>query len=452
MSAAAWESGVGRLGAGPTVPLSTLILREHGAGLGWRGWGRVRQADRAPATALFARAQEHGLLPGAPVMLTLAPAGQDPVRWWPSILTDLEVRCGAEAVPAVFVRVADPLTYLGDRPVHAVFEGRSPGQIVIGALARPAGAGGEDGLLRFAHPTLPTVHADERVREDLARVPCAIARGEPLLEFVRRFLGEIGVGIAIRGLASGEVRMELSDGTGEPDGDGDTDDVVRLAASFEPETGEGILSVRRLMVEEPSPPDSPGSVAGNWFPRLSARSESPGIQGGGRVALTNDAVADTRAWRVLAVTHRLADRAYVNVSFLERQGASNHAVLAGDAPGPRTRTAAVDSDGSDRDAAVTIDADGALPVRLAGDPGSAVRLPYLVPSAGAVHGFAPACCRGDRVRVRMHGPLRAEIVGALWGEALAPDEDATGSAQAMHIAPGLGAAFLPAGSVPEIAG
>ena len=452
MSAAAWESGVGRLGAGPTVPLATLILREHRAGLGWRGWGRVRQADRAPAAALFARAQEHGLVPGAPVMLTLSPAGQDPVRWWPSILTDLEARCGAEAVPAVYVRLADPLTCLGDRPLHAVFEGRSPGQIVIGALARSAGAGGEDGPLRFAHPSFPTVHADERVREDLARVPCAIAQGEPLIEFVRRFLAGIGVGIAIRGLASGEVRMELSDGTDEPGGDGDTDGAVRLAASFELETGEGILSVRRLMAEGSPPPGAPGSDAGDWSPRLSARSEASGLRGGGSVALTSDAVADTRAWRVLAVTHRLAERAYVNVSLLERHGARNHAVPAGDAPRPSTRTAAVDADGSDRAAAVAIDADGALPVRFAGDPGSTVRLPFLVPSAGAVHGFAPACSRGDRVRVRMHGPLRAEIVGALWSEALAPDEEARGSAQAMHIAPGLGAAFFPAGSVPEIAG
>ena len=452
MSAAAWESGVGRLGAGPAVPLATLVLREHGAGLGWRAWGRVRQADHAPAAALFARAQEHGLLPGAPVMLTLSPAGQDPVRWWPSILTDLEARCGAESVPAVYVRLADPLTYLGDLPLHAVFEGRSPGQIVIGALARPAGVGGEDGPLRFAHPSLPTLHADERVREDLARVPCAIAQGEPMLEFVRRVLGEIGVGIVIRGLATGEVRMELSDGAGEPDGNGDADGAVRLAASFEPETGEGTLSVRRLMAEVPSPPDAPGSDAGDWFPRLSARSEAPGIRGGGRVVLTNDAVADTRAWRVLAVTHRLAERAYANVSFLERYGASNNAVRAGDAPWPRTRTAAVDADGSDRAAVVAIDADGVLPVRLAGDPGSAVRLPYLVPSAGAVHGFVPVCCGGDRVRVRVHGPLRAEIVGALWSEALTPDEEARGSAHAMHIAPGLGAAFFPAGSVSEMAG
>ena len=112
----------------------------------------------------------------------------------------------------------------------------------------------------------------------------------------------------------------------------------------------------------------------------------------------------------------------------------------------------MDEGGSDSGAPVAVDADGRLRVRLASDPRSAVRLAYVVPSAGAVHGFAPACCRGDRVRVRVHGPLRAEIVGALWSEALAPDEEARGSAQAMHIAPGLGAAFHPAGSVPEMSG
>ena len=464
MSAAAWESGVGRLGAGPTVPLARLILREHWAGFGWSGWGRVRQADRAPAAALFARAQEHGLVPGAPVMLTLSPAGGGPVRSWPSILTDLEVRSGPDDVPAVFVRLADPLTHLGARPLHAVFEERSPGQIVIGSLARVAGARAEDGPLRFAHPSLPDVCADERVCEDLARVPCAIACGEPLLEFVRRFLAEIGVRIGVRGLASGEVRMELSDGAGAPDGD--PDDAVRLAASFAPETGEGILNVRRLRVENVSPdphrpppgdPEggegvgAPGSVAGGPVPRLSARSEAPGIRGGGRVELTNEAVADTREWRVLAVTHRLADRAYANVGFLERYGASPGVAPAAGGPPPRTLTAAVDESGSGSGAPVAVDADGRLRVRLASDPRSALRLPYVVPCAGAVHGFAPACCRGDRVRVRVHGPLRAEIVGALWSEALAPDEEARGAAHAMHIAPGLGAAFHPAGSVPEMA-
>ena len=450
MSAAAWESGVGRLGAGPTVPLASLLLREHGAGFGWRGWGRVRQADRAPAAGLFARAQEHGLVPGAPVMLTLSPAGGGPARSWPSILTDLEVRSRTDDVPAVFVRVADPLTHLGARPLHAVFEERSPGQILIGSLARAAGAGGEDGPLRFAHPSLPIVRAEERVREDVARVACALACGEPLIEFVRRFLAELGVRIGVRGLASGEVRVELADGAGAPDGD--ADDTVRLGASFAPETGEGVLRVRRILVEGPPPPGGPGSVAGAPVPRLSVRSEAPGIRGGGRIELTGEAVADTREWRVLAVTHRLADRAYENVSFLEGYGASPGVAPVAGGPPPRTLTAAVDEGGSDSGSPVAVDADGRLRVRLAGDPRSALRLTYVVPSAGAVHGFAPACCRGDRVRVRVHGPLRAEIVGALWSEALAPDEEARGAAHAMHIAPGLGAAFHAAGSVPEMSG
>ena len=458
MSATAWESGVGRLGTGPAVPLSTLVLREHRAGLGWRGWGRVRQAARASAVALFARAQEHGLVPGAPIMLTLSPAGGGPVRSWPSVLTDLAVRCGAGGVPAVFVRIADPLTHLGARPLHAAFEGRSPGEIVIGCVARAAGTEVGDGPLRFAHPALPTVSADERLGKDFERIACAIACGEPMLDFVRRLLEEIEVAIAVRGLASGEVRVELADGAGAPHGD--TDDAVRLATSFAPETGEGILRVRRIVVEEPSPPGSTdgrasdgsaGSDSHKWVPLLSARSEAPEIRAGGRVELTDGPVAETQKWRVLAVTHRLADRAYENAVFLERSGASSRVAPAAGEPAPRTLTAAVDEDGSDPGAPVAVDAEGRLRVRLASDPGAAVRLPCVVPSAGAVHGFAPACCRGDRVRVRVHAPLRAEIAGALWSEALAPDEETRGAAQEMRAAPGLGAAFHPAGSVSEVA-
>ena len=457
MSARAWESGVGRLGTGPAVPLATLVVREHGAGLGWRGWGRVRQADRSSAIALFARAQEHGLVPGAPVMLTLSPVGGGPVRSWPSVLTDLVVRCGAGGVPAVFARVADPLTHLGARPLHAAFEERSPGEIVLGCLARVAGTEVEDGPLRFAHPDLPTVSAKERLGEDVKRIACAIAGGEPMLEFVRRLLGELGVAIAVRGLASGEVRVDLTDGAGAPDGD--ADDTVRLAASFGSETREGTLGVRRLAVEEPPPPGStdgrasdgsPGSDSHKWVPLLSARSEAPGIRAGGRVELTNGVVADTRVWRVLAATHRLADRAYENVIILERSGASPRVATAAGEPPPRTLTATVDEDGSDPGAPVAVDATGRLRIRLASDPGAAVHLPCVVPSAGAVHGFAPACCRGDRVRVRVHGPLRAEIAGARWSEALAPDEETRGAAQALRLAPGLGAAFHRAGSVPEM--
>ena len=462
MSASAWESGLGRLGAGPAVPLAALLLREHGAGLGWRGWGRVRQADRASAPALFARAQEHGLVPGAPVMLTLSPAGGGPVWSWPSVLTDLVVRSGDGDgdVPAVCVRIADPLTHLGAHPLHAVFEGRSPGQIVIGCLARAAGAGVEDGPLRFAHPAFPTVSAAERLGEDFEPIGCALACGEPVLAFVRRLLGEVGVAIAVRGLASGEVRVELADGAGAPDGN--TDDAVRLAASFAAETGEGTLQVRRLAVEGPSPPGSTegrkpdggtGSGTGtkDWVPRLSARSEAPGIRAGGRVELTGGPVAERRAWRVLAATHRLADRAYENVNFLEPYGASPLIAPAAGEPSPRTLTAAVDEDGSDPAAPVAVDATGRLRMRLASDPGAAVRLPCIVPSAGAVHGFAPAFCRGDRVRVRVNGPLRVEVAGALWSEALAPDEETRGATQAMRLAPGLGAAFHPPGNVPEMA-
>ena len=464
MSASAWESGVGRLGTGPAVPLAALLLREHGAGLGWRGWGRVRQADRASAPALFARAQEHGLVPGAPVMLTLSPAGGGPVRSWPSVLTDLVVRSGDGDgdVPAVCVRIADPLTHLGAHPLHAVFEGRSPGQIVIGCLARAAGAGVEDGPLRFAHPAFPTVSAAERLGEDFEPIGCALACGEPMLEFVRRLLGEVGVAIAVRGLASGEVRVELADGAGAPDGN--TGDAVRLAASFAAETGEETLQVRRLAVEGPARPGSTegrksdggtgtGTDTGTkgWVPRLSARSEAPGIRAGGRVELTGGPVAETHEWRVLAATHRLADRAYENVSFLEPYGAGPLIAPAAGEPSPRTLTAAVDEDGSDPGAPVAVDAKGRLRMRLASDPGAAVRLPCIVPSAGAVHGFAPAFCRGDRVRVRVNGPLRVEVAGALWSEALAPDEETRGAAQAMRIAPGLGAAFHPPENVPEMA-
>ena len=506
----AYESAVGRLGTGPIVPLATLVLREH-AGFGWSGWGRVRQADEGSAAALFARAQEHGLVPGAPVLVSLSPAGEGPVRSWPSILTDLEVLSNAGAVPAVLVRLADPLAHLGTRPLYGAFAGRSPGQILAGCLARAAGVAREDGSLRIAHPSFPTVRIRERVREDLARLPYAIASGEPLLGFIRSLLRAIGVRLAVRGLASGEIRVELTDRTQQPDAS--ASDAVRLAAMFEARTGEGVLSVRRLLVETtpgtgtammnpdpilspglspilspglsrgPSPdveigsgamggaasggpgdPNPPlheeggldellrgrGAIAA--APRMLALSEEPALQGDGRVELTHETVAGARAWRVLAVTHRLADRGYRNASLLEEDGVDLDADGAMDGPPPRTLTGFVGDEGSEDGAPVPIDPRGRIPVRLACEAKTVVRLPFVLSSAGAVHGFAPACCQGDRVRVRVHGPLLAEIEGAVWSEALSAGEEARGAAQAMEIAAGLGVAFHPAAVASELAG
>ncbi len=483
MSAVAWESGVGRLGTGPIVPLAALVLREHAAGLGWSGWGRVRQADRASTAALFARAQEHGLVPGSPVILSLSPAGEGPVRSWPSILTDLEVRSGTDTAPTVFVRVADPLTHLGTRPLFGVFSALSPARIVVECLARAAGAGAAAGSLQFSHPSFPTVRARERVGEDLEDVPCAIASGEPLLDFIRRFLDGIGARIVVQGLASGEIELDLTD-RGEERTRGTTG-AVRLCASFEARLGRGTLSVRRLIVERapgrgsqsaaeasttneaaggPQGPSGPpsgedgrqerlgGPGANGSVSRAFALSEAPGIRGGGRIELTHEAVAGTREWRVLATTHRLADRGYRNESFLEQYDSSPRADRLAGWPSPRTLTGVVDEDGLEEGAPVPVDARGRIPVRLSCDARTAVRLPFILPSAGAVHGFAPACCRGDRVRVRVHGPLRAEIEGARWSEARAPDEVARGSAQAMQADTGLGVAFHPAERIAEIVG
>ena len=458
MSAIAYECGVAGLGTGPNVPLAELDLREHTAGLGWSGWGRVRQADRSSAAALFARAQAHGLVPGAPVVLSLSPAGRDPARTWPSILTELEVRSGADAPPAVFVRFADPLTHLAARPLYGVFTDCTPGGILAGSLARAAAATAEPGALRVAHPSLPILDIRERAWEKGGRIAYAIAGGEPLLAFVRRVLDETGVRLAVRGLASGTIRLDLTDDAEERGRN--ADGAVRLAASFEPRTAPGTLVVRGLCAAVGSgrPPAevrraqrSDGARASGWVARAHAVSEEPGLRAGGRVELTRGAVADTRTWRVVSVTHRLADRGYANECLLESPGSSQDCEPASHHRAPRTLTGTVHEAGSSDGDVVPVDARGRIPVRLVCDERAVVRLPFVVPAAGGVHGFAPACCEGDRVRVLVHGPFRAEVRGALWSEALTPDEEARGAALAVHVAPGLGVAFNAADRIAELA-
>lgn len=451
MSAIAYECGVAGLGTGPRVPLAELDLREHPAGLGWSGWGRVRQADRSSAATLFARAQAHGLVPGAPVVLSLSPAGRGPVRTWPSILTELEVRPGADAPPAVLVRFADPLTHLAVRPVYGVFADCTPGGILAGSLARAAAATAEPGSLRVAHPSLPILDLRERAHEKGGRIAYAIAGGEPLLAFIRRVLDETGVRLAVRGLASGTIRMDLTDDAEERSRN--ANGTVRLAASFEPRTAPGTLVVRGLGAAcGPRPDGTPdGARESGWVGRTHAASEEPGLRAGGRVELTRGAVADTRTWRIVSVSHRLADRGYVNECLLESHGSSQSLEPVSDDPAPRTVTGTVHEEGTSDGAVVPVDARGRIPVRLACDARAVVRLPFVVPAAGGVHGFAPACCEGDRVRVLVHGPFRAEVRGALWSEALIPDEDAGDAALAVHAASGLGVAFNAADRIAELA-
>jgi len=448
VSAVAWECGVAALGTGPSVPLAELNLREHATGLGWSGWGRIRQADRSPAAVLFGRAQAHGLLPGAPVVISLSPAGRDPARTWPSILTELEVRSGADDPPAVFVRFADPLNHLAARSLYGAFADCTPGEILAGSLARAATA--EPGSLRVAHPSLPVLDIRECAGEKGARIAYAIAGGEPLLAFVRRLLDETGIRLAVLGLASGTIRMDLTDDAGEPGRD--ADGAVRLAASFASRTAPGTLGVRGLSAEcGPCAERSDGAGETGWVVRAHAVSEEAGLRAGGCVELTGGAVADTRTWRIVSVSHRLADRGYRNESRLESHAPSRSFEPAGRDPAPRVLTGTVHEEGSRAGAVVPVDTNGRIPVQLACDPGSVVRLPFVVPMAGGVHGFAPACCEGDRVRIRVCGPFQAEVRGALWSEALAPGEELRSASLALHAAPGLGVSFNTTDRTAELA-
>ena len=227
---------------------------------------------------------------------------------------------------------------------------------------------------------------------------------------------------------------------------------VRLAASFEPRTAPGALVVRGLSAASGARAERSDSAReSEWVARAQAASEEPGLRAGGRVELIRGAVADTRTWRVVSVSHRLADRGYMNECLLESHGSSQDSEPASHDPAPRILTGTVHEEGSSDGAVVPVDARGRIPVRLACDARAVVRLPFVVPAAGDVHGFAPACCEGDRVRVLVHGPFRAEVRGALWSEALTPDEEARGAALAVHAAPGLGVAFNAADRIAELA-
>ena len=201
---------------GVVVPALTVMVEERRGG-GWSGVARVNPR-MASAEAAFQTLLRDGLTPGSAilVMLVLPPGSRyegTVVRSWPSVVTSVSTRwwrSDDEAFAGITFR--DPLSYIRSRPIWAAFADCSLGEILGGVLSNASGGDGRPTREPVLSGISTVVRIRESLRNDIGKVPYAIAVGEPMGHWLRRIFGRLGVRIEMRGDADGRLLVELNDG------------------------------------------------------------------------------------------------------------------------------------------------------------------------------------------------------------------------------------------------
>ena len=203
-----WSSAV--------FPGLTLMLNEDRGG-GWSGTVRVNPREVLPESALQTLLHD-GFVPGTALTVRLVIAGHTghtgtPVRIWPSVLTSVNVTGSTDAGDPDSVCVVtfrDPLTYLRGRPVWAAYVDRPLGEMLGGILSAVTGGNGEP-TRNPVLPGLPIVRIKEELRKEIARIPYAVAVGEPFGYWINRVCGRLGVRLEMLGDLTGTFQLWLRD-------------------------------------------------------------------------------------------------------------------------------------------------------------------------------------------------------------------------------------------------
>ena len=485
---------------GSSVEIGSFVLSE----LRGRGWiGYMIPASGAGSLSAGVELPDW-LKPGRAVRLRLSGGG---TRSWVSVVTSVTVMLRVQyyrilmddtpecrEFPSVreivegaygelddlvrFISVADPLSFLWDRPVWDVFRDCSAGELLGGAMSLAGGGDGRPTLTPFADlPDLPRVRIREIGLSEAAQSvqPYVIATGESLGDLLGSVLGPFGIRIEMRESATEEIVIELhtqapSTSAGnlvrmalESGGDARDDNAIvhsLSAAGFGEDHRTGVLDP---LADEPSRVGEAsvvGSVLSTDLPagaateRLDlmreARSDATALQvdvdtraagmlPGKVVRFTNQTIERTRDWQVTFVLHLYGPTGnYRNHSGLSR------AEVALRTPPPPDRapvvvSAMVNEAETERDETLVRDEFGRIPLtcifsgeawRLlpsdaddestpaSTEPEGPVRvnLSLIEPLAGGMHGFLPAHREGDYCRVLVHDPFHAEVLGFVYDE------------------------------------
>ena len=201
---------------GLVLPILTLMLTEERGG-GWSGTIHVNPRRSSPEDALQTLMAD-GLVPGTAVTVKLVIAGSTgytgtSVRIWPSMVTT--VNCtGSSDVHSTdalcVVTFRDPVTYLRNRPIWTAFADCPLGEMLGGALSVAAGGDGQPTRMPIL-PGLPAIQIEEHLRDELAKIPYAIAAGDPFGYWLNRVFGRLGTRIELLGEPSGILKASVLD-------------------------------------------------------------------------------------------------------------------------------------------------------------------------------------------------------------------------------------------------
>ncbi len=198
------------------VPLAGLDLDES-FGTGWIGKAHLylyaTQGKRIGIEQMLRNVIDAGLSTAEPALISLASDDAASVRRsWPSVITAITPYQPQDSITdaACELAVADPITYLSERPIWGAYRTCSLGRIVGGALSLAAGGDGKPTLTPIL-TGLPTVRIVEDFRQALNQLAYAIATGQTLREWLNDLFGMLGVRFQLAGQKDGTVEVTLSD-------------------------------------------------------------------------------------------------------------------------------------------------------------------------------------------------------------------------------------------------
>ena len=135
------------------------------------------------------------------------------IRAWPSMIHSIVPVDNPDSLFATscVVKLMDPVTFLGTRPIWGAYRACSVGRMVGGALSLAAGGDGKP-KLQVNLPGFPPMTVVERFREDLEEIPYAIAAGQPLAVWLYDTLALLGLRMELVGYGDGQIVIFLKDG------------------------------------------------------------------------------------------------------------------------------------------------------------------------------------------------------------------------------------------------
>lgn len=460
----AFVQGLSREGLA-RVPAWEVMLVERASG-GWSGALTIRPAPDSRGPVLDA-AVDAGLAPGQSCMVVLTTANTAaPARRWTCTVTSLGTAPPTEGEPnpGCILGLADPISAIGTRAVHFGW-GLGDLRTLLGGAASCAG-GGRARPSRY--PDIGagiTVRIGARVRDAIVTLPCAIACGEPLGEWLEAVCARLAIRIEVRTDTDGSIDVTARDATlpepprahiammatytGPPSARSMRIATARMESAL-PERAWATDSLERGDPSTIGPPGAIGHVTSTYEADLddanrrreasarrnaaaqlrisglsTHRAMAPGrivrfIQGVPSQDDNREArLFGAHVWTVREVAHLYRSGRYVNGPTLEKDASWIPVHRAPSAP--RTATAVAGAPGQAPGEPAARDQLGRIAVRMPpasyadaeDDPADigTLALPLTAFAAGARHGFVGECRTGDICRVRVSSPLDAEIVG-----------------------------------------